>query len=100
MTFSILAVCYEEAILTKSKLGGAILIDAQGYRYCKIRAGPKKVFWRCVYYRKETGSCPAKAQTQGFVINAKSHSHPHDPDKPIIAKPHGNWGKARPRPKE
>lgn len=93
-------VCYEEAILTKSKLGGAILIDAQGYRYCKIRAGPKKVFWRCVYYRKETGSCPAKAQTQGFVINAKSHSHPHDPDKPIIAKPHGNWGKARPRPKE
>ena len=80
----------EEAILAKSKLGGVILMDQAGYRYCKIRSSATKVFWRCVYYRKDTGTCPAKAQTEGFMITRKSYTHLHKPNEPVVKKPHGN----------
>ena len=85
----------EEAVLTKSKLGGVILLDQQGHRYCKIRSSATKVFWRCCYYRKDTGSCPAKAQTEGFMITRKSFEHPHKPNEPIFRKPHGNSKKSK-----
>jgi len=70
-------------------------MDQQGYRYCKIRSSATRVFWRCCYYRKDTGSCPAKAQTEGFMISRKSGWHPHKPNEPIVRKPHGNSKRAK-----
>jgi len=61
----------EEARFTKSQFGKAILVDADGYRYSHSRMNDKRVYWRCVYYMKNRGSCPGKAVTEGFFYKAK-----------------------------
>ena len=85
----------EEARFTKSQFGKAILVDADGYRYSHSRMNDKRVYWRCVYYMKNRGSCPGKAVTEGFFIRQKSGGHLHKPLEPIIRRPHGNSSQAK-----
>jgi len=85
----------EEARFTKSQFGKAILVDADGYRYSHSRMNDKRVYWRCVYYMKNRGSCPGKAVTEGFFIRQKSGGHLHKPMEPIVKTPHGNSSQAK-----
>jgi len=85
----------EEARFTKSQFGKAILVDADGYRYSHSRMNDKRVYWRCVYYMKNRGSCPGKAVTEGFFIRQKSGGHLHKPLEPIVRRPHGNSSQAK-----
>ena len=86
---------FEEARFTKSQFGKAILVDADGYRYSHSRMNDKRVYWRCVYYMKNRGSCPGKAVTEGFFIRQKSGGHLHKPLEPIVRRPHGNSSQAK-----
>merc|ERR1712223_761719 len=90
-----LAGLLEEARFTKSQFGKAILVDADGYRYSHSRMNDKRVYWRCVYYMKNRGSCPGKAVTEGFFIRQKSGGHLHKPLEPIVRRPHGNSSQAK-----
>merc|ERR1712223_345726 len=90
-----LAGLLEEARFTKSQFGKAILVDADGYRYSHSRMNDKRVYWRCVYYMKNRGSCPGKAVTEGFFIRQKSGGHLHKPMEPIVKTPHGNSSQAK-----
>ena len=65
-------------------------MDNEGYTYCQHRTIRDTIYWRCIYHYKYRGSCPAKAQTEGFFIKSKSNEHLHKPKEPIIKKPHGN----------
>jgi len=85
----------EEARFTKSQFGKAILVDADGYRYSHSRMNDKRVYWRCVYYMKNRGSCPGKAVTEGFFIRQKSGGHLHKPMEPVVNTPHGNSSQAK-----
>lgn len=85
----------EEARFTKSQFGKAILVDADGYRYSHSRMSDNRVYWRCVYYMKNRGSCPGKAVTEGFFIRQKSGGHLHKPMEPIVRMPHGNSSQAK-----
>lgn len=85
----------EEARFTKSQFGKAILVDADGFRYSHSRMNDKRIYWRCVYYMKNRGSCPGKAVTEGFFIRQKSGGHLHKPLEPIIRRPHGNSSQAK-----
>jgi len=86
---------FEEARFTKSQFGRALLVDADGYRYSHSRMNDKRVYWRCVYYMKNRGSCPGKAVTEGFFIRQKSGGHLHKPMEPIVSMPHGNSSQAK-----
>ena len=86
---------FEEARFTKSQFGRALLVDADGYRYSHSRMNDKRVYWRCVYYMKNRGSCPGKAVTEGFFIRQKSGGHLHKPMEPIVRMPHGNSSQAK-----
>jgi len=86
---------FEEARFTKSQFGRALLVDADGYRYSHSRMNDKRVYWRCVYYMKNRGSCPGKAVTEGFHIRQKSGGHLHKPMEPIVRMPHGNSSQAK-----
>ena len=86
---------FEEARFTKSQFGRALLVDADGYRYSHSRMNDKRVYWRCVYYMKNRGSCPGKAVTEGFFIKQKSGGHLHKPMEPIVRMPHGNSSQAK-----
>merc|ERR1712223_780152 len=90
-----LAGLLEEARFTKSQFGKAILVDADGYRYSHSRMNDKRVYWRCVYYMKNRGSCPGKAVTEGFFIRQKSGGHLHKPMEPVVNTPHGNSSQAK-----
>ena len=59
------------------------------------RMNDKRVYWRCVYYMKNRGSCPGKAVTEGFFIRQKSGGHLHKPMEPIVKTPHGNSSQAK-----
>ena len=75
-----------------------MLVDSEGYHYAQHRVSSTcadTIYWRCVYHYKERGSCPARAQTEGFYIKTKSKEHLHKPREPIIKKPHGNTKEAQ-----
>ena len=86
---------FEEARFTKSQFGRALLVDADGYRYSHSRMNDKRIYWRCVYYMKNRGSCPGKAVTEGFFIRQKSGGHLHKPMEPVVNTPHGNSSQAK-----
>ena len=86
---------YEEASFTKSQYGKPMLVDSNGYTYSKHNSLNQTIYWRCIYFMKHRGGCPARAQTEGFYIKSKSHSHIHPPKEPVVKKLHGNSKAAR-----